>query len=33
MILRINGIDHNVKFGVGFVRELDKKYCTENFSI
>lgn len=30
MILAINGIDYRVKFGVGFIRELDKKYYTEN---
>ena len=30
MVLTINGVDYNVKFGVGFVRELDKKYYTEN---
>lgn len=30
MIMTINGIDYRVKFGVGFVRELDKKYYTEN---
>ncbi len=30
MILKINGTDYRVKFGVGFVRELDKKYYTEN---
>ena len=30
MIITINGIDYRVKFGIGFVRELDKKYYTEN---
>ncbi len=30
MILNINGIDYRVKFGVGFVRELDKEYYTVN---
>lgn len=30
MILKINGTDYRVKFGVKFVRELDKKYYTEN---
>lgn len=30
MILAINGTDYRVKFGVGFIRELDKKYYTEN---
>lgn len=30
MILKLNGTDYRVKFGVGFVRELDKKYYTQN---
>lgn len=30
MILKINGIDYRVKFGVGFVRELDKEYYALN---
>lgn len=30
MIIKIDGTDYRVKFGVGFVRELDKKYYTEN---
>lgn len=30
MILTINGTDYRVKFGVGFIRELDKKYYTAN---
>lgn len=32
MILKIKGADYRVKFGVGFVRELDKKYYTMNKS-
>ena len=30
MILKLNRTDYRVKFGVGFVRELDKKYYTQN---
>lgn len=30
MNLKLNGTDYRVKFGVGFVRELDKKYYTLN---
>lgn len=29
MILKIKGEEYRVKFGVGFVRELDKNYCTQ----
>lgn len=29
MIIKINETDYRVSFGVGFIRELDKKYYTE----
>ncbi len=29
MIIRVNETDYKVSFGVGFIRELDKKYYTE----
>lgn len=29
MVITINGIEYTVKFGVGFIRSLDKKYYTE----
>lgn len=32
MVLTIDGHDYNVKFGIGFLRELDKKYFTETQS-
>lgn len=30
MVLTINGTDHELNFGVRFVRELDKKYYVES---
>lgn len=30
MVITINGTDHEVNFGIGFLRELDKKYFTQN---
>lgn len=30
MVLTINGNDYTVKFGIGFVRELDEKYFVKN---
>lgn len=30
MILKIKGEEYRVKFGIGFVRELDKKYYVQN---
>lgn len=32
MVVTINGTDYNVKFGIGFIRELDKKYFTQSQS-
>ena len=29
MVLQIKGTDYKVTFGIGFLRELDKKYCIE----
>lgn len=32
MILTINGTDYRVKFGIGFIRELDEKYFVKSQS-
>ncbi len=32
MVMTINGQDYPVRFGIGFVRELDKKYFVESKS-
>lgn len=32
MVITINGKEYEIHFGIGFIRELDKKYFTQNRS-